>query len=86
MKAKVKNGNLLIELKLQNPRPSSTGKTLLVASTNGVRRSTALVDGREISVVANAFIFPDDTAVANLKHTSTAKKKSHEEKDDMDEE
>ena len=59
MEAQIENGRLVIELPLEKPRPSSTGKTLLVASTRGVQRTTARLKGKPISVVVNAFIFPD---------------------------
>jgi hypothetical protein len=41
MQSKIKNGNLVIELPLEKPRPSKTGKTLLIASTRGVKRLEA---------------------------------------------
>jgi len=58
MESRIEDGILVIELPLEKPRPSATGKTLLVASTRGVKRSTARVNGKTISIVANAFIFP----------------------------
>ena len=56
MKVEVKNGRLLISLKLQKPIPSRTGKTLLVASTRGVRRSKVTIAGKPVRYIANAFI------------------------------
>jgi hypothetical protein len=39
MKAKLQGNNLIIELPLQTPRPSTSGKSMLVGSSYGVRRS-----------------------------------------------
>jgi len=62
MEAKIDKGNLIITLSLEEPRLSSSGKNLLVATSRGVQRSTVRVRGRVVSVVANAFIKPDDAA------------------------
>jgi len=56
MKVEVRNGRLYISLKLCNPTPSTTGKTLLVASTRGVRRSKIKIDGKDVRYVAHAFV------------------------------
>ena len=56
MIVEVKNGRLLISLKLRKPAKSKSGKTLLVASTRGVRTSTVKIRGRWVRVNANAFI------------------------------
>jgi len=66
MESRIEDGKLVIELPLEKPRPSATGKTLLVASTRGVKRSTARFRGKTISIVANAFIFPDTRATERL--------------------
>jgi hypothetical protein len=56
MKTEVTNDRFVISLKLREPKPSKSGKTLLVASTHGVRSSSVKVDGRPVLVNANAFI------------------------------
>ena len=56
MKVVIENGRLLISLKLRKPAPSKSGKTLLVASTRGVRQSNVKIRGRWVRVNANAFI------------------------------
>lgn len=56
MEARIEDGKLVIELPLEKPRLSSTGKTLLVASTRGVQRTGARFKGKPISMVVNAFI------------------------------
>lgn len=49
MQAEVKNGNLIITLPIA-PRPSKTGKSLIVAHT------VAVHDGKPISVSVNAIV------------------------------
>jgi hypothetical protein len=56
MKVEVKGGRILISLKLRKPAKSKSGKTLLVASTRGVRTSTVKIRGRRVRINANAFI------------------------------
>ena len=56
MKVEVKNGKLLIEMDLQTPAPSSSGKTLVVASTRGNKATGVLVDGKEIVIGVNAYV------------------------------
>ncbi len=54
---KIEKNELVIRLPLQNPPvPSSSGKTLVVASTRGNFRSTATVDGKPVTVGVNAYI------------------------------
>ena len=59
MNAKIKNGELVITLPLEKPRYSSTGKTMIIASTRGVNRTTARFRGKDVSITANAFIYRD---------------------------
>jgi hypothetical protein len=59
MNGKIKDGNLVIELPLQKPEPSKTGKTLIVASSRGVREVSAKVAGKSVFISANAFIYPN---------------------------
>lgn len=56
MKVEIKGGSIIISLKLRKPTPSKSGKTLLVASTRGVKRSKIKIQGRWVCVNANAFI------------------------------
>lgn len=63
MDVKIRKGNVVLELPLEAPRPSASGKTLLVASSYGVQRSTARVDGKVVCVVANVFVYADDKRV-----------------------
>jgi hypothetical protein len=43
---------------LDEPRPSRTGKSLLIATSSGVRKSKLKVDGDSILYVANVFFYP----------------------------
>jgi len=56
MKATVKDGKLIIEIDLEKPHPSRTGKTLVVASSYGIVETEAKVSGKPVKVGLNAFI------------------------------
>ena len=55
MKATIKNGVLTIEIHLQEPRPSSSGKTMVCASSGGNVQTTAEVDGHPLVIGLNAY-------------------------------
>ena len=60
MKIELTKGRLLISLKVRRkPKPSKSGKSLIIASTRGVRHSKVKIQGRRVSVNANAFISAD---------------------------
>lgn len=52
----IKDGYLVIRLPLQAPAPSASGKTLVVASTHGNLRTSAVIDGKAVTVGVNAYI------------------------------
>jgi hypothetical protein len=57
---KAEDGKLIITLALfDKPTRSSSGKSLLVATSSGVKRTTLLVNGSPVHVVASAFIYED---------------------------
>jgi len=56
MKVEVKGGELVITIAMQEPRPSASGKTLVVASSNGNQVTTAMVGGKPVVVGLNAYI------------------------------
>jgi hypothetical protein len=59
MKVARRNGNLVITIPLfEEPRPSNSGRSLVIATSRGVRKSKLKVDGRNILYVANAFFNP----------------------------
>lgn len=47
---------LTIVLDLNAPRPSASGKTLVVASSNGNQPTTATIDGKPVVIGVNAYI------------------------------
>jgi hypothetical protein len=59
MTVTVEGKDLLIRIPLTAPRPSATGKTLVVASSSGNVRTTAEVNGKPITVGLNAYIAKD---------------------------
>lgn len=56
MKTTIKDDKLIIEIDLQSPEPSKSGKTLVVASTRGIITTDAKVNNRNVKVGLNAFI------------------------------
>lgn len=56
MNAKVVDGNLVLTIPMQKPTPSSSGKTLVVASTRGNMKSEVVVDGKPVIIGLNAYI------------------------------
>ncbi len=58
MKTTIKDNVLHIEIPLHTPRPSSTGKTLTVASSNGNHDTEVKINGLPVIVGLNAYIKP----------------------------
>ena len=58
MKTTIKDNVLHIEIPLHAPRPSSTGKTLTVASSNGNHVTEVKINGSPVIVGLNAYIKP----------------------------
>jgi len=58
MKATITGKKLTIEIDLQDPRPSSSGKSLVVATTGGNQTTTAMVNGKPVIIGLNAYIKP----------------------------
>ena len=58
MKTTIKNNTLHIEIPLHAPRPSATGKTLTVASSNGNKPTDVQINGLPVVVGINAYIKP----------------------------
>ncbi len=56
MKVEMKDGNLIITMPMQQPTPSASGKTLVVASTHGNQKTGVEIDGKEVIVGLNAYI------------------------------
>ncbi len=58
LKVEVKGNKLFIEIDLEKPTLSSSGKTLVVASTRGNVVTDAQVEGKHLVVGLNAYIKP----------------------------
>ena len=56
MQVQIKDNNLVITMPLQTPSVSKSGKTLIVATSAGIKATTAEIDGKPIKVGVNAFI------------------------------
>ena len=56
MDAKIENGKLTIVIDLQEPTPSASGKTLVVATTHGNVATECIVDGKPVTIGLNAYI------------------------------
>ena len=56
MNVKIENGKLFIEIDLQEPTPSSSGKTLVVATTHGNVVTDVVVDGKPVVIGLNAYV------------------------------
>lgn len=56
MKVTVNGKTLTIEIELQEPTRSASGKTLVVASSRGNQATTATVQGKPVIVGLNAYI------------------------------
>jgi hypothetical protein len=58
MNVEIKNNKLCIEIDLEKPTPSSSGKTLVVASTHGNTVTNVEVNGKPVTIGLNAYIKP----------------------------
>jgi hypothetical protein len=52
----IKDNKLIIELDLETPTPSGSGKNLVIASTHGIIATTAQHNGKVVKIGVNAFI------------------------------
>jgi hypothetical protein len=67
IKVKRDGDKLKIYLPLEKPHASKSGKTMLVASTYGVRTTAVEYEGRKVVVVANAFFYAKEKKSKNRK-------------------
>jgi hypothetical protein len=56
MKTTIKGKTLFLEIPLQKPTLSKTGKSHIVASTGGFKPTTAMIDGKPLKIAVNAII------------------------------
>jgi hypothetical protein len=61
METKIKNGVLIISIPMQEPKLSTSQKSLVIATSRGKQRTALKVDGRSIFVIANAFLEVNQT-------------------------
>lgn len=54
--AKGQKDKLVISIPMQEPTPSSTGKSLTVASTRGNMKTDVEVNGKPLTIGVNAYI------------------------------
>jgi hypothetical protein len=58
MKAEIRDNKIYIEIDLETPTPSASGKTLVVASTRGNAVTAAKVNDKPVIIGLNAYIKP----------------------------
>ena len=56
MEAKIEDGKLIIKIDLQEPTPSASGKTLVVATTHGNVVTECVINGKPVVIGLNAYI------------------------------
>ena len=56
MQANIVGTDLVITIPMNEPRPSSSGKTLVVATSGGNQTTTAVVNGKPVIIGLNADI------------------------------
>ncbi len=56
LKVEQKENKLYIEIDLEKPTRSTSGKTLVVASTRGNVVTDVMVDGKPVTIGINAYI------------------------------
>jgi hypothetical protein len=54
--AKLEGNELVIRLPLEEPKVSSSGKTLVVASTHGNKETDIEIKGKKVVIGVNAYI------------------------------
>ncbi len=56
MNVSIKENKLCIEIDLDKPTPSASGKTMVVATTHGNVATSAQVNGKPVIIGLNAYI------------------------------
>ncbi len=56
MTVEIRDNKLCIEIDLEKPTPSSSGKTLVVASTHGNAVTNVMIEGKPVTIGLNAYI------------------------------
>ena len=50
---------LVIRLSITAPKPSASGKTLVVASTRGNQKTSLQIEGRDLYLGVNAYVYAE---------------------------
>ena len=50
---------LVIRIPIGKPTPSASGKTLVVASTRGNQKTTVQIDGKDLYLGLNAYVYAE---------------------------
>ncbi len=50
---------LVIRIAIKPPTPSSSGKTLVVASTRGNQKTAVQIDGKDLYLGINAYVYEE---------------------------
>ena len=50
---------LVIRLAIKTPTPSASGKTLVVASTRGNQKTGVQIDGKDLYLGVNAYVYAE---------------------------
>ena len=53
---------LIIRIPIQAPTPSASGKTLVVASTRGNQKTAVQIDGKDLYLGVNAYVYAEPKA------------------------
>lgn len=53
---------LVIRIPITAPTPSSSGKTLVVASTRGNQKTSVQIDGKDVYLGVNAYVYAEPKA------------------------
>lgn len=54
---------LVIRLAIKSPTPSASGKTLVVASTRGNQKTSVQVDGKDLYLGVNAYVYAESKGI-----------------------
>ena len=53
---------LVIRIPIKTPTPSASGKTLVVASTRGNQKTGVQIDGKDLYLGVNAYVYAEPKA------------------------
>jgi hypothetical protein len=69
IEVKLDETKLTITIPRRTPKPSASGKTLVLGTTRGVKTGEAKYKGQPVCVVASAFVYPKQKSTSR-KHGS----------------